>query len=146
MASNPCPGLVVGCRAATAYRHPLSLATVPVVSPFLLPALGGAPCLITRRARRGRQGEGSPGKASGGGTPAEMPGAFGSSILGCCTRSCGGPLRCKQPPHLVHLPQGEINQSPTCTVTPANGQTPAPSSQLLIACIGSVPQLRPCLL
>ena len=144
MASNPCPGLVLGCRAATAPRHPLSLATVPVISPFLLPALGGAPQLIAHRTRRGWQDEGSLGKLPGGGTPGQMPGACSSRILGCCTHSCGGPLGCK--PHHVHLPQGEINQSYMCTVMPANGQTPTPSSQLLIISVGSVPHLRPCLL
>lgn len=122
----------------TPFLLPLSLS-----SP-LSPALGGAPCLISRRARRRWQGEGSLGKVSGGGAPGQMPGAFSSSIPGCCTSSCRGPLRCK--PHHVHLPQGEINQSYMCTVMPANGQTPTPSSQLLIASIGSIPQLCPCLL
>lgn len=85
MTSNPCLGL--GCRAATAPRHPFSLATVPVTSLFLLPALGGAPHLIAHRAWRGWQGEGSLGKVPEGGTPGQMPGAFSSSILGSCTRS-----------------------------------------------------------
>lgn len=125
MGSNPWPELVLGCKAATALRHPLSLATVPVISPFLLPALRGVRgSLPMAMSQRGWQGVGSLGKIPGSETPDQMPGALSCSIPGCCTHSCRGSLGCK--PHHMHLLQGEINQSYTCNVIPTNRFQPLP--------------------
>lgn len=107
MASNPSAGLVLGCRAATAPRHPLFLATVSILSPPACPWRGSM-----SHCPQGTE------RLAGGGWPREGLWRGDTRSNGWCIerqhpRMLHLQLRwargCK--PHHVHLPQGEINQS-----------------------------------